>query len=248
MLAISLYLLCLPSFVVQVDHKPLIPLLNTKALTDAPLRCQRMLMRMMRYNAKALYVPGSQHCIPDCLSRQPVQCADADALDYQQELQDYVAGTFSGLPVTDGRLAEIREKQQQEDSTRQAIQYTMVGWPPEAKQHPLYAVRSQLSVANGILMYASRVVIPCELRNTMLSRLHDDGHVGLTKCRERANTSVWWPGLSRDLSEYLAACQFCQIHAPVHRKEPLLSTPMPERPWSHIATDMSPWPQLPGYR
>ena len=68
-----MFLAGLPNFKLEVDHKPLMPLINTKNLTQAPLRCQRMLMRMMQYNAEAVYVPGKQHIIPDYLSRHPLE-------------------------------------------------------------------------------------------------------------------------------------------------------------------------------
>ena len=40
------YLFGLPEFTAHVDHKPLVPLINSKPLG---LRCQRMLMRLMRW-------------------------------------------------------------------------------------------------------------------------------------------------------------------------------------------------------
>ena len=114
----------------------------------------------------------------------------------------------------------------------------MSGWSSEARSHALYGVRDQLSVANGVLMYASRLVIPHQMRYQILSRLHDDGHFGISKCRDRAKSSVWWPDMNSDLKEYLMCCQFCQTHAPAHRKEPLIPTPSPDRPWSHVASDI----------
>ena len=52
------YLIGLPNFKLQTDHKPLVPLLNSKDLQDAPIRCQRMLIRFMRFNVTAEYTPG----------------------------------------------------------------------------------------------------------------------------------------------------------------------------------------------
>ena len=63
----SRYLVGLPCFCLETDHKPLVPLLTTKNLGDAPVRCQRLLMRMMRFNPDVHYVPGKYLAIADAL-------------------------------------------------------------------------------------------------------------------------------------------------------------------------------------
>ena len=44
------YLVGLQNFTLQTDHKPLVPLMSTKPLHQAPVRCQRLLLRMLRFN------------------------------------------------------------------------------------------------------------------------------------------------------------------------------------------------------
>ena len=81
----------------------------------------------------------------------------------------------------------------------QVAVYCHSGWP--SKQAISGAVRlyhpvaTELSVKNRLLMRGNRIVIPAALRLKMLDKLHT-GHQGITKCREQAKQSIWWPSLS----------------------------------------------------
>ena len=39
-------------FLIETDHKPLVPMLSTKCLDELPVRIQRFRMRMMRFNTQ----------------------------------------------------------------------------------------------------------------------------------------------------------------------------------------------------
>ncbi|GFO01997.1 Pol polyprotein [Plakobranchus ocellatus] len=63
------YLMGLNSFTLFTDHKPLVPLMNSKDLSETSIRCQRMLIRLMRYKPKAEYRPGPTMVTSDTRSR-----------------------------------------------------------------------------------------------------------------------------------------------------------------------------------
>ena len=74
------------------------------------------------------------------------------------------------------------------------------------------------------------------MRIDVLDRLHD-AHQGITKCRERAKTSVWWPGLSQQLKEVVKKCPTC-IKERIDPAEPVILSELPDRPWQKVAADL----------
>lgn len=52
------YLSGLESLRLITDHKSLVPLMNSKDLDNVPIRCKRLLTRLMHFNAEIEYAPG----------------------------------------------------------------------------------------------------------------------------------------------------------------------------------------------
>ena len=88
-------------------------------------------------------------------------------------------------------------------------------------------------------MRGCRIVIPQSLQQEILTKIHM-AHQGITKCRDRARLSVWWPGLSTQLEELVKNCEICckEQH---QRAEPLIPSELPELPWQKVGTDLFEW-------
>ena len=71
----------------------------------------------------------------------------------------------------------------------------------------------------------------------ILDKIHAE-HQGVHKCKERARMTVWWPGLNKAIQGKVSSCTFCEENQQSQRKEPLITTLLPERPWQRIATDL----------
>jgi len=63
----------------------------------------------------------------------------------------------------------------------------------------------------------------------VLDRIHD-AHQGIAKCRHRGRTSVWWPGLSRQMEEVVKKYP-TSTKQYVNTTEPAIPSELSELPW-----------------
>ena len=145
-------------------------------------------------------------------------------------------------PASDAYIDRLRAETQNDASLQAALNYTQSGWPKYKQDVILaarnfFAIRGELSTWNGILMKCNRLAIPQSTRKEVLGRIHE-GHQGNTKCRARAQDSVWWPRISADIHERVSSCRECLERQPSQKKEPLLPSTPPERPFQSIGVDI----------
>ena len=83
--------------------------MNTRSIDDTPIRCQRLLMRAMRYNPIVEYVPGKLLVIADALSRKPLEVREPqkDDIELSDDVAAYVDAIERGWPATKDRLTEM---------------------------------------------------------------------------------------------------------------------------------------------
>ena len=101
---------------------------------------------------------------------------------------------------------------------------------------PYWQHCDDLFVTDGIVMYQDRVVIPTDLRPEILRHLHS-AHQGTTAMGHRAQSSVFWPGITADIAATRANCRCCERNAPSLPKLPPSEPHIPSTPFEAIAAD-----------
>ena len=235
------YLLGLSKFTIETDHKALLALLKTKLLDELTARIQWFRMRLMRFSYDIVYTVGKNLMTADTLSWAPGSApADQEYL-MEDETNAFVCAVIDSIPASDARLEEIREKQCSDKICSQVMNFCKLDhWPESAKKdvnlRQYRFARQDLTVQQGLLLFQSRLVIPAELQEEMLQRLHQD-HQGVVKCRALARSCVWWPGLSKKIEEVVGACATCEKERKLP-PEPLQPTKTPDYPWQKVVMDM----------
>ena len=96
---------------------------------------------------------------------------------------------------------------------------------------------SELSIENGCLLWANRVIIPSNLRSLILSELHE-GHLGMSRTKSLARSYVCWPSLDKDIEEVVKQCEACQsLRNNPARIDPPHPWIYPQKPWERVHAD-----------
>ena len=236
------FLIGMQDFTIETDHKPLLALMKTKQLDELTPRIQRFRMRMMRFSYHIVFTAGKNLATADALSRAPTSQPGREEEKKEDETRAYVRSVVECLPATDQRLEEVRREQELDEICRNVKDFVLRDhWPETAKKEysSYYFERHSFSVVDNILLYAGRLVIPSVLRKEMLDRLHQ-GHQGIVKTRALARSTVWWPGLSKDIGTLVQCCPECELYRREH-PQPLIPTPTPRSEWTQVASDLFEW-------
>ena len=222
------------TFAIETDHKPLVSLLNEKCLNARVLRFR---LRLARFDYVVSHVPGKQLYTADTLSRAPSSAAE-EPMKLQAVTEAYVKEVaISSLPASSKTLDMYHRAQQDDPVCSTIMQYCQSGWPHmvHTDLSPFWKVRDYLTVCENLLLYKSRIVIPSSMRRITMEDIHT-GHQGVERCCLRARTSVWWPGVTYQITQMVQQCQACVKEA--RQKEPLVPTKLPDYPWQVIGTDL----------
>ena len=226
---------------VETDHKPLESIFK-KNFSSAPPRIARMMLRIQKYDMEKKYVPGKDIPLADALSR----------------ISPWPGDTIDGLDVSVHKL-HLHLNATQVDQIKKEIAKDEVllslravitqGWPITRSEcpshlHAYWNYRDELTVADGIILKGTRILVPKSLHADVLQQLHY-AHQGAEKCKLRAKGLVFWANINQDIEEMVKRCAPCQRNHSMNVKEPLMPHDIPQKPWHMLGLDLFFWNNSP---
>uniref|UniRef100_A0A1B0CZ21 RNA-directed DNA polymerase n=1 Tax=Phlebotomus papatasi TaxID=29031 RepID=A0A1B0CZ21_PHLPP len=131
----------------------------------------------------------------------------------------------------------------QEDEVLQKLKKVIKdGWPNSPKEVPgclraFFTFREELAYVKDVIFKGDQCVIPESERKSFLKLFHH-GHCGIQATLRRARDAVFWPGMTKDITEMIESCQVCQQTQRKPQKETVLMKPVPELPFQLVAMDL----------
>jgi len=230
---------------VLTDHKPLEMILR-KPLHKAPLRLQKLLLRLQKYNPTVRYVKGkdlhlaapcSLH-VADALSRNCLPNTNEQKDDIQVCMVQNLKAQMS-LP----RINELKEETEKDNTLKKLKETIQKGWPDEKQEldqevKPYWDMRAELTIEENIIFKDDRAVIPKSMRKFMLKEVHKS-HLGIVKCKKLARDLIFWPGMTSEIADVVSKCETCNSYCRSQNpREQMLSPETPKLPWEKVGSDL----------
>ena len=106
--------------------------------------------------------------------------------------------------------------------------------PPSLQEYHQFS--DHLNTVDGIAMYKDRIIIPPSLRQHILTVLHS-AHQGVTSMLARAESTVFWPGITSAITALRTHCSHCNRMAPSQPSAPPYPPTQPMYPFQCICAD-----------
>ena len=142
------------------------------------------------------------------------------------------------------QLVHIKKATQEDQVLQMLMSKMMEGFPEHIKQlpvvlRPFWQIRDDLSIEHSSMAYQGRYYIPKAIRDQALASLHI-GHPGMLKMKLRAQQSMYWLGINKDIENHVMSCHPCHVNGRNQQKEPITPFEVPNRPWQSRYRPISP--------
>ena len=156
----------------------------------------------------------------------------------EMDVEDLFVLHCDTLPATN---EDLSKETATDEVLQEVLQYVKNGWPAKVLPgliFPYFCRRDTLSTTQNCLISGNRVVIPDSLRSKVLKTLHS-GHPGIVRMKALARTTVYWPGIDKDIQQFVKSCDACAVNAPAPKKGELHPWEPEDRPWRRVHADFA---------
>ena len=122
---------------------------------------------------------------------------------------------------------------------KQLKSFVLNGWPRYVKpaMQPYNRDRLTYCVHNGAVYKDYRLVVPSSFRSQILNQLHE-GHIGIGRMRSKAREIYWWPGIDRDIANFVSRCVLCRKARNIPRNADLQNWSETTYPMERVHADV----------
>ncbi|GKB11005.1 reverse transcriptase domain-containing protein [Tanacetum coccineum] len=202
--------------VIYTDHKSLQYIFDQKELN---MRQRRWIELLSDYECEIKYHPGKANVVADALSRK-------------ERLKPRRVRAMS-ITIHSGLKTKILEAQSEASKDLKAPAEWLRGLERHFEQR-----------ADGEIYFFDRIWIPSigDVRKLIMDEAHTSRysvHPGADKMYYDLRDLYWWPGMKRDIAEYVSRCLTCsKIKAEHQKPSGFLQQPeIPEWKWEKITMD-----------
>ncbi|XP_074629575.1 uncharacterized protein LOC141887198 [Acropora palmata] len=160
------------------------------------------------------YRPGKDNPA-DYISRHPIH-TPRNTTDYMEQKQTEEVVNSIVRRIVPGSLSveEVRKATVNDPVLLEVIDIVQNGngesrYTVKEDLGPLKLVRSELSVANGVLLRGSRIVVSKALQRRVVNVSHE-GHQGIVKTKQLIRSAVWFPECKSDNGPPFQSRQFAE--------------------------------------
>jgi hypothetical protein len=244
------YVLGCKDLIVATDHKPLLQILNDRALTEIHnRRLLNLKEKTLMFRYKVVHVPGKRNSGADAASRNPVDnnsnTMTGVLLDDDISIDELaeVTANIAALNVVNPTITwdMVRTATASDPTSLSIMNFIQTGFPEDCRQlppdlRPYHRLAQSLYTLDGVILLGQRIVIPSSLRPSMLEALHS-GHQGVNAMRSRAQDSIYWPNITVDIARVRDHCAHCHRMAKSNARQPPSDPAQPEYPFQMVCSD-----------
>ena len=212
--------------------------------------------KTLRYKFRITYIPGAKQKTADAVSRYPSGIKNPTKLHLQDDIagiencsiEDHnidkaiVSCHMSSLKsIESASWEKVKTSTINDKDMKSLVELIENGINNDKKKLPknlqiFHQYRNDLYTVDDVVLYKNRILIPPKLRHEILQSLHS-AHQGVTSMSARAESSIFWPGITKDIIDLRRKCSSCNRMAPSQPSCPPYPPTLPDYPFQRICAD-----------